>query len=154
LLAEVWAIRFIDAETLVEDFFPGSEPCPRIAWNQFNRDRRRDKAMKKFKVHTRLHRYGVSRLLGQSGRLQQTGRSKGIREQVSLDSPDKEMRRRAHAERMLARAERRLRQAANLVDKWKLRLAERDRAGIDAKQANLWPEEEPDHEPATDALAL
>ncbi len=55
---------------------------------------------------------------------------------------------------MFARAERQLRRAANLVDKWKLRLAELDRAGIDAKQANLWPEEELDQEPTTDALAL
>jgi len=51
---------------------------------------------------------------------------------------------------MFARAERRLSQAANLVDKWKVRLAELDRAGVDAKQANLWPEEDPDHEPTTD----
>jgi hypothetical protein len=54
---------------------------------------------------------------------------------------------------MLARAERRLRQAVNLVDKWKLRVAEMDRAGIDAKQANLWPEMEPDHQPTADLLA-
>jgi hypothetical protein len=71
---------------------------------------------------------------------------------VSLNSTDKETRRRARAEKMLARAERRLRQAANLVDKWKLQLTELDRAGIDAKQANLWPEEDPDHETTTDAL--
>ena len=54
---------------------------------------------------------------------------------------------------MFARAERRLSQAANLVDKWKVRLAEMDRAGIDAKQANLWPEKELDNEPMTDAVA-
>jgi len=54
---------------------------------------------------------------------------------------------------MLARAERRLRQSARLVDKWKLRLAELDRAGIDAKQAKLWSEEDPDPEPMTDVLA-
>ena len=72
---------------------------------------------------------------------------------MSLYSPDKEVRRRAHAERMLARAERRLRQSARLVDKWKLRLAELDRAGIDAKQAKLWSEEDPDPEPMTDVLA-
>ena len=53
---------------------------------------------------------------------------------------------------MLARAERRLRQAANLVDKWKLRLAELDRAGIDAMQAKLWSEEQPDHKQMTDML--
>jgi hypothetical protein len=39
---------------------------------------------------------------------------------------------------MLARAERRLGQAAKLVDKWKLRLADLDRAGIVARQAKLW----------------
>jgi hypothetical protein len=54
---------------------------------------------------------------------------------------------------MLARAERRLREAAHLVDKWKLRLAKLDRAGIDAKQAKLWSEEQPDHEAMTDVLA-
>jgi len=42
---------------------------------------------------------------------------------------------------MLARAERRSRQAAKLVDKWKLRLAELDRAGVAAKQAKLWADE-------------
>jgi hypothetical protein len=56
--------------------------------------------------------------------------------------PDKPMQQRAHAERMLARAERRSRQAAKLVDKWKLRLAELDRAGVAAKQAKLWPDEQ------------
>jgi hypothetical protein len=42
---------------------------------------------------------------------------------------------------MLARAERRSRQAAKLVDKWKLRLVELDRAGVAARQAKLWSEE-------------
>ena len=51
---------------------------------------------------------------------------------------DKSAQQRIHAERMLARAERRSRQAAKLVDKWKLRLAELDRAGVAAKQAKLW----------------
>ena len=55
-------------------------------------------------------------------------------------------RKRAHAERMLVRAERRHRQAARLVDKWKLRIAELDRAGIAAKQATLWAEEHPESE--------
>ncbi len=54
---------------------------------------------------------------------------------------------------MLARAKRRLRQAANLVGKWKLCLAELDRAGIDAKQATLWSEEDPNPEPITHVLA-
>ena len=39
---------------------------------------------------------------------------------------------------MLTRAERRSRQAAKLVDKWKARLAELDREGVAAKQAKLW----------------
>ena len=53
-------------------------------------------------------------------------------------------RKRTHAERMLARAERRSRQAAKLVDKWKLRLAELDRYGIEAKQAKLWADDHPE----------
>ena len=53
----------------------------------------------------------------------------------SLDQPD---RRRAHVERMLLRAELRSRQAAKLVEKWKVRLADLDREGIAAKQAKLW----------------
>ncbi len=56
--------------------------------------------------------------------------------------PEQTERKRAHAERMLARAERRHRQAANLVDKWKLRVAEFDRAGIAAKQSTLWADEQ------------
>jgi hypothetical protein len=55
---------------------------------------------------------------------------------------DKSTQRRTHAERMLARAERRSRQAAKLVDKWKLRLADLDRAGVAAKQAKLWADEQ------------
>ena len=43
---------------------------------------------------------------------------------------------------MLARAERRHRQAAKLVDKWKLRVADLDRAGVAAKQATLWADEQ------------
>ncbi len=53
-------------------------------------------------------------------------------------------RRRAHAERMLARAEKRHRQATKLLEKWKLRLAELDRTGVAARQARLWAEEHPD----------
>ena len=53
-------------------------------------------------------------------------------------SPDQPDRRRAHVERMLFRAERRSRQAAKLVEKWKARLADLDREGIAAKQAKLW----------------
>ena len=52
--------------------------------------------------------------------------------------PDQPDRRRAHVERMLLRAERRSRQAAKLVEKWKVRLADLDREGIAAKQAKLW----------------
>jgi hypothetical protein len=39
---------------------------------------------------------------------------------------------------MLLRAERRSCQAAKLVEKWKVRLADLDREGIAAKQAKLW----------------
>ncbi len=60
---------------------------------------------------------------------------------VPATPPD---RRRAHAERMLDRAEKRHRQTAKLVEKWKLRLAELDRAGVAARQARLWAEEHPD----------
>jgi len=42
---------------------------------------------------------------------------------------------------MLARAERRSGQAAKLVDKWKLRLTELDREGVEAKQAKLWADD-------------
>ncbi len=42
---------------------------------------------------------------------------------------------------MLARAERRSRQADKLVQKWKLRLAELDRQGVAAKQAKLFADE-------------
>jgi hypothetical protein len=59
----------------------------------------------------------------------------------SASKPDKPAQQRIHAERMLARAERRSRQAAKLVDKWKSRLVELDRAGVAAKQATLWSDE-------------
>jgi hypothetical protein len=55
---------------------------------------------------------------------------------------DKSAQKRIHAERMLAHTERRSRQAAKLVDKWKQRLAELDRAGVAAKQARLWADEQ------------
>jgi hypothetical protein len=45
---------------------------------------------------------------------------------------------------MLARAERRHRQASRLLEKWKLRIAELDHAGIAAKQARLWSDELPE----------
>jgi len=38
----------------------------------------------------------------------------------------------------------RRRQATKLVEKWKLRIAELDRAGVAARQARLWAEEHPD----------
>lgn len=55
--------------------------------------------------------------------------------------PDPQTRQRAHAERMLARAERRSRQALKLVEKWKTKLAELDREGVAATQAKLFAEE-------------
>ena len=60
---------------------------------------------------------------------------------VTSDHPS---RQRAHAERMLARAERRSRQAVKLVEKWKARLAELDREGVAALQARLWAEDQPE----------
>lgn len=59
----------------------------------------------------------------------------------SAGQPDKPTQQRLHVKRMLARAERRSRQAAKLVDKWKARLVELDRAGVAAKQSKLWSEE-------------
>lgn len=44
---------------------------------------------------------------------------------------------------MLARAERRSRQAEKLVQKWKLRLVELDRLGVAATQAKLFADEHP-----------
>lgn len=61
-------------------------------------------------------------------------------------------RRRAHMERMLARAEKRHRQSAKLVQKWKLRIAELNRAGVDAKQTRLWADEHPDAASEIDIL--
>jgi hypothetical protein len=60
---------------------------------------------------------------------------------LSAGKPDEPTRQRIHVERMLARAERRSRQATKLVEKWKSRLAEVDRAGVAARQAELWSEE-------------
>ncbi len=56
-------------------------------------------------------------------------------------SSEPESRRRAHAERMLARAEKRSRQAQKIVEKWKARLAGMDREGVAAQQARLWQDE-------------
>lgn len=56
---------------------------------------------------------------------------------------DPKIRLRAHAERMLARAERRSRQASKLVEKWKTRLAGFDREGVVAKQAKLFADDQP-----------
>jgi hypothetical protein len=59
-------------------------------------------------------------------------------------TPDSQSRQRAHAERMLARAERRSRQALKLVEKWKTKLSDLDRKGIAAKQAKLWSDDQPE----------
>lgn len=56
---------------------------------------------------------------------------------------DIEIRRRAHVERMLARAEKRSRQALKIVEKWKVRRADLEREGIAAKQPRLWQDEQP-----------
>jgi hypothetical protein len=57
---------------------------------------------------------------------------------------DPQTRQREHAERMLARAERRSRQALKLVEKWKTRLAELDREGGAARQTQLFAEDHAD----------
>lgn len=54
---------------------------------------------------------------------------------------DPQTRQREHIERMLARAERRSRQALKLVEKWKARLVDLDREGVAAKQARLWADD-------------
>lgn len=77
-------------------------------------------------------------------------RTKCIRTKANIDlirraemsfSPTIEDRQRAHVERMLQRAEKRSRQAQKIVEKWKAKLMELDRAGVAAKQARLWQEE-------------
>ncbi len=60
---------------------------------------------------------------------------------------DPQTRQRAHAERMLARAERRSRQAYKLVEKWKTRLKELDREGVAARQAKLFAEDQQENQP-------
>lgn len=57
-------------------------------------------------------------------------------------------RQRAHAERMLARAERRSRQALKLVEKWKARPTDLDRESVEARQTKLWAD---DHQGGTAA---
>ena len=54
---------------------------------------------------------------------------------------------------MLARAERRHRQAAKLDEKWKLRIAELDRAGFEATQIRLWTDEQRGDELSTKAFS-
>jgi hypothetical protein len=50
-------------------------------------------------------------------------------------------REREHAERMLKRAQRQQARAAKLVEKWRMRIADLDRAGVAAVQPRLWPDE-------------
>ena len=54
---------------------------------------------------------------------------------------------------MLRRAERRHKQAAKLVEKWKKRIAELDRAGIAARQPTLWTEIQDGETSMADTLA-
>jgi len=58
-------------------------------------------------------------------------------------------RERAHAERMLKRAQRRQVRAAKLVEKWQTRIANLDRAGVAATQPRLWPDESDTVNPPT-----
>ena len=55
--------------------------------------------------------------------------------------PNLETRQRAHVERMLERTESVVLQAQKIVEKWKAKLMELDRAGVAAKQARLWQDE-------------
>jgi hypothetical protein len=55
---------------------------------------------------------------------------------------------------MLARAERRSRQALKLVEKWMTRLADLDREGVAAKQAKLFADDQPEKGSEADTLAL
>ena len=73
-------------------------------------------------------------------------RTKCISTKVNIDlirraemsfNPTIEDRQRAHVERMLQRAEKRSRQAQKIVEKWKAKLMELDRAGVAVKQARL-----------------
>ncbi|MGI4827696.1 MAG: hypothetical protein ACRYFU_05835 [Janthinobacterium lividum] len=68
-------------------------------------------------------------------------------------SSNPQMRQRTHAEKMLARAERRSRQAAKLVEKWKARLAELDREGFVAKQSKLWADDQEEQGSETDGAS-
>lgn len=52
-------------------------------------------------------------------------------------------RRRAHVERMLARARKRSHQAQKIVAKWEAKLAELNREGVRTIQPRLWQEEQP-----------
>jgi hypothetical protein len=56
-------------------------------------------------------------------------------------SPNHPDRRRDHVERMLLRAEHRSLRASKLVEKWKAQLADLDREGVAAKQAQLWTDD-------------
>ena len=68
-------------------------------------------------------------------------------------SSDPQTRQRTHAEKMLARVERRSRQAAKLVEKWKARLAELDREGVAAKQSKLWADDQEEQGSETDSAS-
>ncbi len=57
---------------------------------------------------------------------------------------DDQARQRAHAERMLARAERRSRQALRLVENWQAKIAALDRDGVAAKQTKLFADDLPE----------
>jgi hypothetical protein len=59
-------------------------------------------------------------------------------------------RQRAHAERMLARAQKKASQASKLVEKWKKKINELDRIGVAAMQARLWSEDNSDEDTDVD----
>jgi hypothetical protein len=59
------------------------------------------------------------------------------------------VRAKAHAQKMLRRAERRLKQAARLVEKWQMCLSEAERDVVRDRQLDLWTSQE---EPADESL--
>ncbi len=93
--------------------------------------------------HISPRMYAVGEAEGRHGRC-----PRERRERVNADDAQ-----RVHAEPMPARVERRHRQAAKLVGKWKLRITELDRAGVEATQARLWTDEQRDRESSTETFS-
>lgn len=69
------------------------------------------------------------------------GLPSGLSHRVAMMKKSREMCEREHAERMLKRAQRQQARALKLVEKWRLRIANLDRAGLAVIQPRLWPDE-------------